>query len=366
MNDISGFTGSPCVSLVVPVYKAAAYLTDCVESILAQSFEDYEVLLIDDGSPDECPVICDRLAARDSRIRVVHKRNGGVSSARNLGIELARGKYIVFVDSDDLIAPDYLLDLVQAAEIHGDNRTLVIADYQPFSEEGQEERKFPQPFTAHLVPGGMDTRQFRDLIFGFILFPPYCKLYRSDVIRHLALCFNTEIRTAEDFDFNRHYLEGVDRVCYIPSVHYQYRVGYKRYVPSNHGVLGQSEIKSAHIMANGIVSLAKKLDLMSQLDPEICLWAARKHYFNRLPMLFAESREVIVLERYRLYRQLTADPVYRSAHRRGIRFMEKSTTRLIAERFDCFVGWWLFYKFVHFRRSFRVENTLCKNKNLQR
>ncbi|MBE6922618.1 MAG: glycosyltransferase family 2 protein [Ruminococcaceae bacterium] len=342
----------PLVSVIVPVYKAEAYLGQCVESILVQSMEDFELLLIDDGSPDGCGALCDDYARADTRVRAIHKENGGVSSARNLGIDRAAGRYIVFIDSDDHVGSDYLKELLDSEEeaSTGEKKVLVISDYQPFSKTGPEERAFPEKMTMNLVPGGTSPEQFRELVFSFRIFPPYCKLYRADVIRSRELRFDTSIRTAEDFDFNRRYLEHVDAVRYIPSVRYHYRVGYKRYQPSNRGVLGQSEIKSAHIMANGIVSLAQKLDLMEQLEDEICLWAANKHYFNRLPMLFAESPEVGTAERYRLYRQLIADPVYRSAHKRGAKLTTKSTTRLTARFFDCFAGWWLFYKFNGLRR----------------
>lgn len=94
------------VTVIVPVYKTEAYLDRCVESILGQTYEDLEVLLIDDGSPDGCPALCDRWAERDSRVRVVHKENGGLGMARNTGLDQARGEYICFVDSDDTIAAE--------------------------------------------------------------------------------------------------------------------------------------------------------------------------------------------------------------------------------------------------------------------
>lgn len=344
---------SPLVSVIVPVYKTEAYLGQCVDSILAQSAGDFELLLIDDGSPDGSGAICDRYARADARVRAIHKENGGVSSARNLGIEQAAGQYIVFIDSDDYVGPDYLKELLDAEKeaAAGGKNVLVISDYQPFSESGPEQRTFPEAMTLELVPGGTDAEQFRELVFAFRIFPPYCKLYRTDIIRSRGLRFDTTIRTAEDFDFNRRYLEYVERIRYIPSISYHYRVGYKAYRPSNHGVLGQSEIRSAHIMANGIVSLAQKLDLTEQLDREICLWAANKHYFNRLPMLFAESPQVGLRERRRLYRQLISDPIYRDAHKQGVPFTTKSTTRLIGRYFDCFAVWWLFYKINGLRRS---------------
>lgn len=97
---------SPKISVIVPVYKVEKYLRACIDSILAQTFTDFELILIDDGSPDNCGAICDEYAEKDARIRVFHKENGGVSSARNLGIERSRGEWIAFVDSDDWVESD--------------------------------------------------------------------------------------------------------------------------------------------------------------------------------------------------------------------------------------------------------------------
>ena len=94
------------ISIIVPVYKVEKYLKKCVDSILAQTFSDFELILVDDGSPDNSGRICDDYAKKDARVRVVHKQNGGLSSARNAGIEVAKGKYLGFVDSDDYIAED--------------------------------------------------------------------------------------------------------------------------------------------------------------------------------------------------------------------------------------------------------------------
>jgi len=88
-------------SIIVPVYKVEKYIAKCVDSILSQTFEDYELILVDDGSPDTCPEICDGFAENDKRVQVIHKTNGGLSDARNSGVSTARGEYIIFVDSDD-------------------------------------------------------------------------------------------------------------------------------------------------------------------------------------------------------------------------------------------------------------------------
>ena len=91
----------PELSIIVPVYKVEPYLPKCIDSILAQTFSDFELILIDDGSPDRCGEICDEYAARDDRVVVIHRENRGVSAARNAGLDAARGEYIGFVDSDD-------------------------------------------------------------------------------------------------------------------------------------------------------------------------------------------------------------------------------------------------------------------------
>lgn len=107
------------VSVVVPVYKVEPYLENCVKSILNQTFKEFELILVDDGSPDNCGKICDDFARKDSRIKVIHQRNGGLSNARNSGIEIAKGDYITFIDSDDFILSRYLEKLVEASLTNG-------------------------------------------------------------------------------------------------------------------------------------------------------------------------------------------------------------------------------------------------------
>lgn len=101
-------TNFPLISIIVPVFNVEKYIYECINSVLQQPFKDVELILVNDGSPDRCPEICDEYAARDSRVKVIHKKNGGVGEARNKGIESAIGKYIMFVDSDDYLKNDCL------------------------------------------------------------------------------------------------------------------------------------------------------------------------------------------------------------------------------------------------------------------
>ena len=107
------------ISVIIPVYKVEEYLDRCVQSVLAQTHEDMEVLLVDDGSPDNCGALCDGYAKKDSRVRAIHRENGGLSAARNTGLDAASGDYILFVDGDDYIAPDMAETLLAALESTG-------------------------------------------------------------------------------------------------------------------------------------------------------------------------------------------------------------------------------------------------------
>ena len=120
------------VSIIVPVFNVKKYLPECLDSILSQTYDNYELILIDDGSTDGSGEICDEYAAKDSRIVVIHKQNGGVAEVRNLGISKANGEYICFVDSDDVVAPTYIQVLYEAAIKDGSG--IVMCDYYSFND----------------------------------------------------------------------------------------------------------------------------------------------------------------------------------------------------------------------------------------
>lgn len=108
----------PLISIIVPVYKVEKYLKECIESILAQTYKELEIILVNDGSPDNCGKICDFYANMDNRIRVIHKENGGLSSARNAGIDICNGEYISFIDSDDFVSPYFIEIFYKGVELN--------------------------------------------------------------------------------------------------------------------------------------------------------------------------------------------------------------------------------------------------------
>ena len=140
----------PAVSIIVPVYNAERTVGRCIESILNQEYRDFELLLVNDGSTDASGSLCDGYAAKDSRIRVIHKKNAGVSAARNTALDLAQGTYLQFLDSDDWLTPDATSSLVRAAEETGCD--LIVANFY----RGNGER-FPQK--GDIDEGGIMTRE---------------------------------------------------------------------------------------------------------------------------------------------------------------------------------------------------------------
>ena len=124
------------ISIIVPIYNVEAYLRECVESVQNQTYRDLEIILVDDGSPDACGDICDEYAARDSRVTVIHKENGGLSDARNAGLSIAQGKYVYFLDSDDYIKNDTIEKLVVCAE--GEDADIVFFDSETLYENHED------------------------------------------------------------------------------------------------------------------------------------------------------------------------------------------------------------------------------------
>ena len=183
---------SPKISIIVPVYKAEKYLHRCVDSILAQTFTDFELLLVDDGSPDSSGTICDRYAAADPRVHVFHKPNGGVSSARNLGIDNARGEWITFVDADDFISPSYCnIDL-------STNCDIIITDYK--ISEVDNTITDSTPFVGNISDGIIHF--LKENLQYLLLRVPWGKLIRRTAIGDIR--FTPSQRIGEDtvFMFN--------------------------------------------------------------------------------------------------------------------------------------------------------------------
>lgn len=186
------------ISVIVPVYKVEAYLERCVKSLLSQTYTNLEIILIDDGSPDHCGEMCDCWAALDTRIKAVHQKNAGQAGARNAGLEICKGEYVCFVDSDDEIDPQMIEILYEA--IHDDKYDLAICGHCRFREAGQ----LP-PFQGNMVETKvLDSSGLWQEVFGRLNNAVWNKLYRMDLIGSLR--FPRGLIHGEDLIFNLQYI----------------------------------------------------------------------------------------------------------------------------------------------------------------
>lgn len=198
----------PMVSVIVPIYNVEKYLKRCIDSILNQTYKNLEIILVDDGSPDKCPQICDEYAKEDDRIIVIHNKNGGVSSARNAGLDIARGKYIGFVDPDDYINYDMYSAMVN--EMDNFACDAVICGFCQVSEK---ENKIIRKESLQSKVLSVEEC-FKELFsFSGLDIKPvvWNKLFKRDIISDLRFCEYIEI--SEDLLFCVEYLLRCDKIA---------------------------------------------------------------------------------------------------------------------------------------------------------
>lgn len=200
------------ISVVIPVYMTEQYLARCVDSLLQQSFQDFELILVNDGSPDNCGRICDVYAEKDHRIKVIHQSNSGVSQARNKGLEIASGKYIVFVDSDDWVGRDYLLALSKP------DADFVAHTFSTYHESGSLVKRQHNPNTTLSASRENILKLLNEGILGYTV----CKRFSTDIIRRHAIRFNRDINHTEDTLFVLDYLEHARSIVLENEDHYFY------------------------------------------------------------------------------------------------------------------------------------------------
>lgn len=218
----------PKVSIIVPIYNVEAYLPECIESLRKQTLEDIEIILVDDESPDNCPEMCDKYAQEDNRIKVIHKKNGGLGFARNSGLEVATGEYVAFIDSDDIIDPctyKYLLDRHQSfqpdvifykLQRFADSQlptTQKDLSYQYIEEDDID--------TLKLNIISADHREHKERI---IECSSCTAIYKRELLEFNQIRFHSERKlVSEDIVFNLDFLSVATKCCIDKSVLYFYR-----------------------------------------------------------------------------------------------------------------------------------------------
>ncbi len=246
------------LSIIVPVYKVEKYLNKCVDSILAQTLTDFECILVDDGSPDNCPAMCDEYAEKDPRIVVIHKENGGLSDARNAGLDVAKGDYIGFVDSDDWVDPTMYEDLYDAAVKN--NVSIAASKIKRIDNTGKAYKiQGTESGECTVYPTSKFINDF-DSIARDLNFQAWCKIYSKRLFQGIRFPKGVWY---EDAYIILDLLEQCDSISVIDKCHYNYR----NHRPDS---IMNSSYSYAHTdqlkLCNKLIEFYKKRDLNKQAD----------------------------------------------------------------------------------------------------
>jgi len=204
------------VSVIIPVYNVEKYLDKCVESVINQTYKNLEIILVDDGSPDACPQMCDNWVKKDKRIKVIHKQNGGQGSARNMALDVCKGDYICFVDSDDFVEPDYVQELLSACL--NNNADIAICKIRNINESTYTQ-KDETPFSSSISVSGNNIVYDAYTNQSLYSHSPCNKLYKKFIFENLRF---PEIKMCEDSAIYLQTFHAAKKIVAVPNTLYNY------------------------------------------------------------------------------------------------------------------------------------------------
>ncbi len=339
-EKLSSSMPSPTVSIIIPVYNIEKYLPRCLDSILRQDFKDFELILVDDGSKDSSGAMCEEYAGRDSRIRVIHQANGGISSGRNAGIDVAKGKYITFMDGDDWVADDCLSSLLFSMTEGVD---LVVSKSQKCLES--ETTIYPKSSEVSVLAiSTLNASAFAERLAHYWFDYIHSKLFRADIIRENSLRFlkmkfsDGSVFFMEDTFFVMDYLaycrNGIafnDRVVYA---YVKFRNGALTMIPRGY-------FNDSMTVCNKMIESMSRLGVLNE-DMENAIRQRRlkaasretRRVMRQLRMPFSQKRRLLlnVIENERISEDISAcsfDLFSKEDARRLVLLREKSINRII-------------------------------------
>lgn len=310
-------------SVIVPVYGVEKLLPSCVESVLSQSFQSFELILVDDGSPDRSPVICDEYAKLDGRVHVIHQENQGVSTARNVGLAAAEGEYIFFLDGDDVLCTEVLARLVPYIDNH-ERPDIIIGNIFNWTPTGKKVLVNNARFINDAQGNILQLNQLYAQQNIMLPWQAFCSIYRRDFLNSHQLHFRPDLTAAEDIEFYLNVIQFVRTYALVDIPFVQYRVGRNGSITTNPNF--QAVWGELHVFADAALQRAAdfpderlmrsyfadcfarriihipKLQLIN--DRELCYQFVRTHqkiltYTSNRPMYIA-SKIVWSLMGYRL------------------------------------------------------------------
>jgi len=288
----------PKISIIIPVYNAEKYIGKCLDGVLLQTFTDFECILVDDGSPDNCGKICDEYVRKDERVKVIHKKNAGASSARNSGLDIVQGEWICFIDSDDWVENNYL-ELMYNNAINN-NCELSICGMQSIDENGNIAVKSKQ-FPTILFFDKNSAKKRALISNNYFKLNVCCKLIKRKHVHNTR--FDTDIKFYEDALFWFEIIDKIDKVVYDSTVCYNY-------YSNSDSVTRQSGLtdaaQTAFIAIDKMISMEKNYKVKNKIITNKILFAlllCAQHIrrndcisseFNFLRNIFSQYKKIII------------------------------------------------------------------------
>lgn len=261
------------ITLIVPIYMVEPYLNRCIKSLVTQTYQNLEIILVDDGSKDNCPAICDAWAKKDSRIRVIHRKNGGLSAARNSGIDAAKGEYLAFVDSDDFVSDEFIETLYQACKQTGSQIAQCRYEYVDGDKMTKDKEEVTEPMEVYSGKEMIKGMSWRDGAYNVVA---WNKLYHKSLFESVRY---PKGRIHEDEATTHKLFYQAERVAFV----YRFLYGYY----------------------TGGTSITRDKFSKKRLDWE---WAVR----NRLIFLKNRQETEILIPMYKIYMDGTIDLYYKT------------------------------------------------------
>ncbi len=321
------------ISVIVPVYNVEPYLKKCVDSILAQTWKKMEIILVDDGSPDRCGEICDAYAHQDDRVRVIHKENGGLSSARNAGTRCASGDYLLYVDSDDYIEPELVERVALAAE--KTNCDMVMFDYI------REEENFSLPSYSNLPEQTVMTLETQPQILISTL-SAWSKLYRRDFYLSREHWF-PEGRLYEDLGSIPKLFLDAGSIVYVKGAMYHYLIRSGSIMTSTKFERNYSDRTS---MYEEVLEYYKECGKFERYHAELEYLAFRNLYFDPSKEIILADRKSPYLKKFRGFMEQHFPDYHKNPYLKGLTSKERLHYRIIETK-----QYWLMVLLSYARRA---------------
>ena len=243
------------ISIIVPIFNNEKYLNKCIDSLLDQSYQNIEIILVNDGSMDKSPKICDEYAKKDKRIRVIHKKNTGVSDSRNVGIENSKGIWITFVDSDDWVETNYCEYLHNIAVKNNSDMSLT------FFPNKVKENNIPKNNIVDKIVTFNRVEAIKTMLYYKIVISSWNKMYKSNIIKNNNLKFNNNINFGEGFEFVISYFINCNRIVIGKEKIYNYRVDNENSVMTKISKrLISDSIKSQDLIESKVINIDKSIN----------------------------------------------------------------------------------------------------------